>query len=686
MAFAGLALLLACLIVGVIYGHSIAMRDRQVEAWLHAFPPTVLPHLIESDALPIKNQLRLLRETGLFSYFAVDAGNGQALTGFGEAVVGDVSAIPILDETGTVWGQYGYKVDTGAALQPLILAMVAALAAILIATMGLRYFFRRAIRRQLSGFDLFIHELEALGCLIAQERDSSGLKELRTRGAGETEEERRIATVIGNLLKAISSFHERALAAQVDVERLALYRQIGAQVAHDIRSPLAALETAISGLKHVDEAQRMLAFRAFARIKDIAHQWMRASLAKSDDMCVNTEKSLELLQAVIDEVVAEKRAEYRSRVEVEIAADMVGVMPLFAHVQAAELKRILSNLVNNGVEAIEDVGRVIVDLERRGAGEVVIRVRDDGRGIPEDVRGKLGTRGFSHGKASGNGLGVAHAMETVSRWGGRIAIEPAQNRGTVVSVVLPIAASPDWFQEAIRIPVGSVVVIVDDDPSIHAAWSMRFAPLRKSGEVGDLKHFECLADAAAWLRQNSSLDDSLFLVDYEFAGEARTGLDLITDFNLIGRTVLVTSRHDSEQLRDVCRRLGVRILPKMLESSVPLCVLPANEASSPIDAVLIDDDVFVREAWEMAAARRQVHLRTYATSNEFLADSDRVAKAVPIYLDFHLSGDEDGVQLARRLFDKGFRTLILATGTDAQHIGEAPWLTAVIGKDPPWMV
>jgi signal transduction histidine kinase len=101
----------------------------------------------------------------------------------------------------------------------------------------------------------------------------------------------------------------------------------------------------------------------------------------------------------------------------------------------------LSNLVNNSVEALERGGSVTVSLARRG-GSVEITVRDNGKGIPAEVLQRLGRRGETYGKAGGSGLGLHHARAAAEAWNGSLNISSEPGKGTETVILLPLAGEP----------------------------------------------------------------------------------------------------------------------------------------------------------------------------------------------------------------------------------------------------
>ena len=78
---------------------------------------------------------------------------------------------------------------------------------------------------------------------------------------------------------------------------------------------------------------------------------------------------------------------------------------------------------------------------------VEIRVSDNGRGIPELIRGQLFEPFVSHGKENGTGLGLTVVQKIVQDHGGDVTVEKTSAEGTVFRLLLPLAASSAPGQE-----------------------------------------------------------------------------------------------------------------------------------------------------------------------------------------------------------------------------------------------
>jgi signal transduction histidine kinase len=104
-----------------------------------------------------------------------------------------------------------------------------------------------------------------------------------------------------------------------------------------------------------------------------------------------------------------------------------------------DLNQIWTNLIDNAIDAVSESGRVIVSAARQ-LNFVVVRVEDNGCGIPDDIRDRIFDP-FVTSKpvGQGTGLGLDIARQLIRRNNGDIEVESRPGR-TEFRVTLPIAA------------------------------------------------------------------------------------------------------------------------------------------------------------------------------------------------------------------------------------------------------
>jgi len=472
--------------------------------------------------------------------------------------------------------------------------------------------------------------------------------------------------------------------------------QVAAQVAHDIRSPLVALDAALKNTAELPEKKRIIVRHAVNRIRDIANNLLEKNQLQAGTAAAPIPAAgghgageppvVHLLSSLIDPVITEKRLSFESKpginIDFKLTRESYG---LFANIVPVEFRRMLSNLVNNAVEALGEKGAVDVHLAHE-AKTIVLTVSDDGRGIPPEILAKLGRRGETHGKAAGSGLGLFHARSTAESWGGRLVITSAPGQGTTVTIKLPRAAAPPDFVPALELSPGRPVVVLDDDATIHQVWQGRFDSARVKEYDIEVIHFSEPYKLCAWIKASpTKAKSAICLFDYELLGFKETGLSLAEEFGLCNQTILVTSRCDEPRIIEECARLKIRMIPKGLADFVPI-LISSPAAAKPVaglQAVLLDDDFLVHMNWKLAAKAAGAELKSFKTPQELIVAAETLPRDIPLYIDSDLGNGIKGEDIAKDLHEKGFTDITMATGHGAEKFSHLPWLQ-VTGKEPPW--
>jgi len=234
-------------------------------------------------------------------------------------------------------------------------------------------------------------------------------------------------------------------------ERLAGIGQLAADLAHEIRNPLAAISGSIQILEggaagdESDEARRLMTIvvretdRLNALITDFL-QFARPTKARPEPVAI-AEVLLDMAQLFESVRPAAVQLVVDAKPELRVLAD------------DRQLRQLLWNLFLNAVQAMPDGGRLEIRAQRAEAqaasGErrngnaegphwVEIQVADTGTGIPEDVLERIFDPFFTT-KKEGSGLGLATVHRIVEGNGGHVRVESAVGRGTRFCVRLPAA-------------------------------------------------------------------------------------------------------------------------------------------------------------------------------------------------------------------------------------------------------
>jgi signal transduction histidine kinase len=349
------------------------------------------------------------------------------------------------------------------------------------------------------------------------------------------------------------------------------------QVAHDIRSPLAALEMISADLTQLPEDTRAVTRNAINRIRDIAN-----SLSFKNDpssLCENKIENIRhshlevvLLSPIIDSIVSEKRLQYRNHIGIEIFFDQnKQSYGLFAKVNVIEIKRAISNIINNSIESFTNYnGRITISLTSLDEHNI-IEISDSGKGIPSEILPMLGHRGNSFGKNTGSGLGLSHAKETMHALGGDLLITSEADVGTIIKLIFHTENPPSWFVPEIYLNNEQQIIIFDDDQTVHEIWRSRLDQILGENPNIKLRNFAASDQFRNFFRNNfDDLENAIFCMDFEIKGESGSGLDLIEQLGIERQSILITSHYDEPIIQERCSAKGVRLLPKNLLGWVPV--------------------------------------------------------------------------------------------------------------------
>jgi signal transduction histidine kinase len=212
-----------------------------------------------------------------------------------------------------------------------------------------------------------------------------------------------------------------------------LLGQISAQLAHDLKNPLAALKGACQFLHEEREAGRSLDAQASflelieAQVDRLAHVIDRYRQAGSLDV---TPQRLDLNALVRSVVALQRQTSNAIRLEQQLDPSNPTCEADPDLVSAA-----LDNLLDNSRQALPTGGVVTV---RTGVGEsgVWISVSDTGEGMDPRTR-EHAFDDFFTTRADGSGLGLPFVRRVVEAHGGRVALKSELSKGTEVRMLLP---------------------------------------------------------------------------------------------------------------------------------------------------------------------------------------------------------------------------------------------------------
>jgi signal transduction histidine kinase len=231
--------------------------------------------------------------------------------------------------------------------------------------------------------------------------------------------------------------------------RMAAIGRLTSGVAHEVKNPINAIVVHLEllrnklgdpnapGIRHLEviDAEIRRLDRVVQTLVDFSRP-VELQLREQD------------LRLVIGDVLALATEELSTRNVILVSN--LPLKPVMANVDADLLKQATINVIENGAQAMPEGGRLEVTLEtdRKMA---VLRIADEGVGIPEEIREKIFDLYFTT-KSGGSGIGLAMTYRILQLHHGGVEVQSKEDRGTEFRLRIPLAAT-DWGRRHLQ-PAG----------------------------------------------------------------------------------------------------------------------------------------------------------------------------------------------------------------------------------------
>jgi diguanylate cyclase (GGDEF)-like protein len=223
---------------------------------------------------------------------------------------------------------------------------------------------------------------------------------------------------------------------QRHLEKLSAVGQLAAGLAHEIRNPL----TSIRGFVQISAAEsdavkkwESIILPEIDRINDLLKQFLNLSESRPAKF-----SCFDLDQLMNDVFSLLQPRAFLMGHELKLYPPISRVM---IEADPEQIKQVLINLVQNGLESLEEKGKVEIHW-REMRDRVVIRVKDTGMGIRPEYYERIFDPFFTT-KGEGTGMGLSICQRIISDHGGQIHVTSPPGRGTTFHIHLPIRQSKD---------------------------------------------------------------------------------------------------------------------------------------------------------------------------------------------------------------------------------------------------
>jgi len=224
-----------------------------------------------------------------------------------------------------------------------------------------------------------------------------------------------------------------------NAERLSAIGQTAGMIGHDIKSPLQSIMGELYLSKgDVNSLPDGDAKKNLKESIDIIEE----NLSYINKIVVDLQDYSKPPKPIIEEIAVEK-----------IIRDVLSAMDIPENIKvtyslednsltikadSTYMKRILTNLISNSMQAMTDGGKIFINVERKH-GKAILRVKDTGPGIPLEIRGRIFTPLVTT-KPNGQGFGLAVVRKLTEALNGAVTFESELGQGTQFNIELPLSA------------------------------------------------------------------------------------------------------------------------------------------------------------------------------------------------------------------------------------------------------
>jgi signal transduction histidine kinase len=213
------------------------------------------------------------------------------------------------------------------------------------------------------------------------------------------------------------------------------------ETAHEIRNPIQSIlslaEVILSNknldVGHIDDLIKIIIKNA-KKIKLLTDNILEAARIDSHVLTLEMEE-FDLVELVKDLLKDLKTQMQNKKIILTLKGKEDSILIV---ADKLRLNQVFLNIINNAINVAQE-GEIIVFLERQDNNTVLVRITDDGPGIPSNIKDKLFTK-FVTGSKSGTGLGLYICKNIIEKHGGKIWVENNKNKGANFNFTIPMTA------------------------------------------------------------------------------------------------------------------------------------------------------------------------------------------------------------------------------------------------------
>jgi nitrogen fixation/metabolism regulation signal transduction histidine kinase len=221
-------------------------------------------------------------------------------------------------------------------------------------------------------------------------------------------------------------------------EREGAWREMARQVAHEIKNPLTPMKLSLQYLQKAisnnsDNVKELTSSVAQTLVEQINHLNQIAGEFSQFANIGNPRNEVFDLHEVLYQVTQLYGVNDRVQLDCTPLPN-----PVLINADRTHINRLFTNLIQNAIQAVSEEKIAVVEVDEELMGnKILVKVKDNGMGISEELSPKIFTPNFTT-KTSGTGLGLAMCKGIVEQAKGKIWFETKTGEGSIFFVELPV--------------------------------------------------------------------------------------------------------------------------------------------------------------------------------------------------------------------------------------------------------
>ena len=214
------------------------------------------------------------------------------------------------------------------------------------------------------------------------------------------------------------------------------WRQMAKQVAHEIKNPLTPMKLSVQSFeRNFDEKEDKNEEKVQEFTQTIIQQIdtmssIASAFSNFSEMPIQQGEKTNIVKAIklALEIFKDENITFKSDFD-----------KIIINIDKPQIVRIMTNLVKNSIQACQNVSSPKINVTLKQKKNVVeIRVKDNGQGIPKEIRPNIFEPNFTT-KSSGMGLGLGMVKNLVNSYDGKIDFETKIQKGTTFKITFPLS-------------------------------------------------------------------------------------------------------------------------------------------------------------------------------------------------------------------------------------------------------